>query len=301
VRAVHLVSTAVLPVVVLLGLGSVLRRRVVTEPAFWRGLEWVTYHVFTPALLVTSIARTDLASIPLGALTIGLTAPALIVAAALVACRRALRADGPQLTSLVQGSIRQNTYIGLVFAAALHGAQGVAMFALAIAVMVPVGNLISVGLLSVYGSGATRQPAREVLTNPMIVSCAVGLALSVLHLGLPEAADRTLGMLAAPALVAGTLAVGAALTFRVRADDALHIAVASGMKLIALPLCAGVIAGALGAGGALLTTIVLVCALPAAPSAYVLAVRMGGDAHLMAAITGVQTVIAIATLPIIVG
>src|SRR5690349_19195900 len=109
----HLVSTAVLPVVLLLGLGSVLRRRVLPDPGFWRGLEWVTYHIFTPALLVTSIARTDLASIPLGALTIGLTAPALIVAAALVACRRALRADGPQLTSLVQGSIRQNTYIGL--------------------------------------------------------------------------------------------------------------------------------------------------------------------------------------------
>ena len=67
---------------------------------------------------------------------------------------------------------------------------------------------------------------------------------------------------------------------------------------MAVPLTAGATAHALGAEGALLASIVLICAVPTAPSSYVLASRMGGDTRLMASITGVQTLLAIVTLPI---
>ncbi|MEU8265411.1 hypothetical protein AB0C02_33035 [Micromonospora sp. NPDC048999] len=58
----HLVVIAVVPIVLLLGLGTVLRRRLVTDSGFWRGIEWMSYRVFTPALFVTSIAATDRAA-----------------------------------------------------------------------------------------------------------------------------------------------------------------------------------------------------------------------------------------------
>ena len=105
---------------------------------------------------------------------------------------------------------------------------------------------------------------------------------------------------AEPALVSGTMAVGAAITVRFRQSDLLDIALTSGLKLVALPLGAGALAHALGAEGALLTSIVLICAVPTAPSSYVLASRMGGDTRLMAAITGVQTLLAILTVPVLV-
>lgn len=107
-------------------------------------------------------------------------------------------------------------------------------------------------------------------------------------------------MLAEPALVSGTLAVGAAITVTFQRRDLLDIALTSGIKLLALPLAAGAIAHALGAEGPLLTSIVLICAVPTAPSAYVLASRMGGDTRLMASITGVQTLLAVLTLPVLV-
>ncbi len=68
------------------------------------------------------------------------------------------------------------------------------------------------------------------------------------------------------------------------------------MKLAALPLLA--MALALGMSGAALTSVGLISAVPTAPSAYVLALRMGGDTRLMAAITGTQTVLAIVTIPL---
>ena len=50
---------------------------------------------------------------------------------------------------------------------------------------------------------------------------------------------------------------------------------------------------------ALVAGIILITAVPTAPSATVLASRMGGDTRLMAAITGVQTVLAIVTIPLL--
>ncbi|MEU8265384.1 AEC family transporter [Micromonospora sp. NPDC048999] len=222
----------------------------------------------------------------------------------IIVLRRPLRANGPQLTSLVQGGIRINIYIGLVFASAAYGPQGVATFALAAAVMVPLVNVISVGVLSKHGNRGDRDRPklwRELLDNPLIQSCAAGLALNLLHLKLPAFLATTLEMLAAPALVCGTLAAGAAITFRLRRRDVLDILSASALKLIALPLAAVAIATALGASGATLTSIAIICAAPTARSAYVLATRMGGDTHLMASITGAQTLLSIATLPFIVG
>lgn len=104
-------------------------------------------------------------------------------------------------------------------------------------------------------------------------------------------------MLASPALLCGTLAAGAAITLQFRLRDALDIGMASMLKLVALPLAAGAIAHAVGVTGAALASVVIICALPTAPSAYILATRMGGDSRLMASITGVQTILATATLP----
>ncbi len=122
----HLVTTAIVPVLVVLAFGALLRHRFLTSPDFWRGLEDLTYYVFTPLVFVGSIAQTDLSFVPVVPLVISIVVPVLMVSALLVLIRRLIRANGPALTSLIQGSIRLNTYIGLVFAAALHGHAGIA-------------------------------------------------------------------------------------------------------------------------------------------------------------------------------
>lgn len=53
-------TSAIVAIVLLLGLGWTLRHHVLTEPGFWRGLELLSYRVFTPALFVTTIGGTDL-------------------------------------------------------------------------------------------------------------------------------------------------------------------------------------------------------------------------------------------------
>ncbi|MDA3147119.1 AEC family transporter [Leucobacter sp. UCMA 4100] len=298
----NVVVTAIVPILFLLALGALLRRRCLTDAISWGGLSWMSYWVFTPALFISSISQTDLTVIQPGALMLSLAVPTLVVAALAFVAARLTQADGPQLTSLVQGSIRINTYIGLIFASALHGQEGVAAFALASAVIVPLVNLICVSTLAVYGArdhAVKRVPLwRELIGNPLILACAMGLLLNVLPVALPSVAIATLDMLAAPALACGTLIVGAALHFTFRRSDLLHIGIVTILKLAILPAAAIAIALQFEMAGASLTSIVLICAVPTAPSAYVLASRMGGDTRLIAGTTGVQTLVALATMPI---
>nr|WP_244630823.1 MULTISPECIES: AEC family transporter [unclassified Microbacterium] len=261
----------------------------------------MTYWVFTPALFVASISRADLDVVPVGSLLVCLVAPIVVVAASALALGRAIRADGPQVTSLVQGSIRVNTYIGLIFASAVHGATGVAVFAIASAIVVPLVNIICVSVLSSCGrvDAAVRKPRvwRDLAFNPLILSCLAGTGLNVLQVPLPTVLSSSLTLLSAPALAAGTLIAGAALRLTFERRDLVDVALASALKLVALPLGAGALAAWLGVSGVELFVVVLICAVPTAPSAYILATKMGGDARLMATITGVQTVLSIVSIP----
>ncbi|MDO5495301.1 MAG: AEC family transporter, partial [bacterium] len=216
---------------------------------------------------------------------------------------KAVRADGPRITSMIQGSIRLNTYIGLAFAQALGGEAGIATFAVAAAVMVPLVNVVCVSALSAWGRGTAARKrggmVREMIENPLILGCVVGILVNLSGIPMPEFLAETLRLLSTPALVMGTLATGAAISFRVRKRDAFDLTVVSLIKLVLLPLGTGAIAVAFGVEGLVLTILVLITAIPCATSCYILAQRMGGDTRLMASITAVQTVLSMATLPVV--
>lgn len=70
------------------------------------------------------------------------------------------------------------------------------------------------------------------------------------------------------------------------------------MKLAALPLAAWACVRLLGLSGVEAGVLVLWAALPTASSAYILAVRMGGDGPSVATQITVGTVVSMATIPL---
>lgn len=76
-----LVFAAIVPILLLLALGAILRRWFLTEGAAWDGLSWLSYWIFTPALFITSIGEADLTVVPPGPLLLSLAAPILAVTA----------------------------------------------------------------------------------------------------------------------------------------------------------------------------------------------------------------------------
>jgi malonate transporter and related proteins len=293
---------ALLPVFAVIVLGYLFRRMAFPGEAFWPLAARITYYAFFPALLVQSLARarlTGLAVVPMaGALMLAV----LLVAALLIAARRVLRLDNPALTSVVQGSIRPNTYVGLAGAAALFGETGLALAAIAIAALVPLVNVLSVATLTRYGAGGNaslRATAVATLRNPLIIACAIGIALNLLGLGLPGRIDEIVDIFGRAALPLGLLTVGAGLTFRAAHASAYPVLLASGVKLVVLPLLALALCGLFGVTGPALAIAGLFAALPCAPTAYILAQQLGGDVRLMAIILTAQTMLAAVTIPLI--
>ena len=115
----------------------------------------------------------------------------------------------------------------------------------------------------------------------------------------PAAPIETLFQLlgrAAPSV--GLMCVGAGLDLVAARNGKAWVMLSAVLKLAVMPLIALAIAQALGVTGAAAKVLIVFHALPTAPSAYIMARQLGGDARLMAGILTAQTALAVITLPV---
>ncbi|OAS19968.1 AEC family transporter [Methylobacterium platani] len=295
------VLLALLPIVLLTALGFGLRRRRFLAEAFWPQAERLGYFVLLPSLFFHSLATARVEAVPVGALALTLILSTLVVAGLVIAVRPLLRVDGPAFTSVFQGSVRFNNYVGVTLAAGLFGAQGIALAAICNAAIVPTVNILCVLVFARHGAArlTPRGVARQLATNPLIVSSLAGMAVQLLGWGIPPGLEPALRTLGAASLPIGLLCVGAALEFAGARTWLRPVASASVMKFAAMPAATLLVASGLGLHGPALTTALLFQVLPTASSAYILARQLGGDAALMAGITAVQTVLALVAMPLV--
>jgi predicted permease len=107
-------------------------------------------------------------------------------------------------------------------------------------------------------------------------------------------------VLGAASLPLGLLAVGAGLDLKALGASARGIAWSAAYKLVAVPGLTAAFALAFGVTGLPLAVALLYNALPCSANSYVLARQLGGDHRLMAGIITAQTLLAVATLPLVV-
>jgi malonate transporter and related proteins len=299
------VIAALLPVFILIVLGVVLKRTLMRLETQWHGLEQLTYYVLFPMLLVQTLVKADLSSVPVAGVGGALMLATLLMALLCLALRPLLGRfdiDGPAFTSIFQSATRFQTYVALSVARNLYGAAGLALASVAIVAIVPLTNVLSVLVLASYASPekqSARAIAMNVVKNPLIWACIIGLLINVTHLPLPRLWHEVADALGSSSLAIGLLVTGAGLRL-----EGLHrpsVAAAAGvlLKLALMPLIAITLGLWLGLSGTGLVIVAVCTAVPTAPSAYVLARQMGGDAPLLAQIITLQTIAAAVTMPIV--
>jgi malonate transporter and related proteins len=300
------VFASLVPVFLIISTGWICRVTGFVEDKHWVGMERVTYVIFFPALVIDTLARADLSSVPVLGVGGALMGAILLVAAFLLAARpalqRYLQLDGPSFTSLFQGSTRWNTFVAIAIAGSLFGQRGVTLMAVAIAAMVPLLNVLAL-FAFVRFAGGPRQSAAQLLrtfvTNPFIWSCAVGLILNLVLPPLPTPIMSFVDIIGRAALCAGLLVVGAGLDVKRLVRPGPTHFLSAVLKLVLLPVIAMVLARALGVEGADRAVAVIAASVPTASAAYVLARQLGGNAPLMAEILTLQTVLAMISMPIV--
>lgn len=285
----------ILPNFVLILVGLALARGFDYGRGFWEGLEKLVYFVLFPALLLRSLAVSTLDLASVGKVVACGWALMILGMALGWLARPLFRVEPRVAASCFQCAFRFNTYIGLAVAGSVFGATGVATAALLFGTLIPLANLGAVGMLA---SHARANLWAELARNPLVVSTLAGFAWNVSGFGMPGFLDQTLHLLGSSALPAGLLAVGAALRIeRGQASTAAH-AWWLGVKLGALPVAAFACVKLLGLSGVEAGVLVLWAALPTASSAYILAVRMGGDGPSVATQITAGTLVSMATLPL---
>lgn len=301
-------ALAVLPVIMLVVLGHLARRGGLIAPASWPGIEQLGYRVLFPAILLTSIYRSELSLGRLGPYLAALALAFAVTGALALIWARRRGQSGPRSSSLFQGALRFNSLLILAVAAQGLDAQGLGAGALgdlavAFAFLIPAFNIAAIVSLTLLSDGprpggAAARIGAEIGRNPMVLSCAAGLALNLSGVALPAWTLSPLDWLGQGALAVGLLAVGAGIEPRRlwQRDPALWLGV--GMRLALCPAIFLLVAWPLGLPAQQLASGVLATAAPGAPVGYILARQMGGDADFYAAIFTWQTVLAALSLPL---
>ena len=300
------VISALLPVFLLIVLGFILRRSLMRLDTQWHGLERLTYYVLFPTLLIQTLVKADLSSVPVAGVGGALMLSALVMSLLCLALRPLLSRfaiDGPAFTSIFQGATRWQTYVALAVASNLFGNTGLALASVAMVAIIPLVNVFSVSVLAHYASPekqSIRAIVMTVVKNPLIWACAIGLAVNVMQLALPKIWHDVADALGRSSLGIGLLVTGAGLHLEGLLRPSLAASIAVFLKLILMPMLAVALALWFGISGPSLVIVAVCSAVPTSSSAYVLARQMGGDAPLLAQIITLQTILAAVTMPVVI-
>src|SRR5215212_9644893 len=260
------VFNSLLPVFLLIATRYLSRVGGLIEASSWTGIERLTYFVFFPAVIIQTLARADLSSVPLLGVGGALIGAILLNSSSLLLTRplleRGLGVDGPSFTSLFQASTRWNTFVGLAVAGSLFGPRGITLIA---AAMVPLLNVLALSVLVRYAGGpklTLAQMLRTLFVNPFIWSPTIGLSLNGAGVDLPQAVVSYIDILGRASLAAGLLVVGAALDLRRLAQPKMVHVLSAALKLVALPVIAAMLARQFGVAASDLAVTVTAASVP---------------------------------------
>jgi len=294
---------AIAPIFLIIATGYLLFRMRVVDESVWSAIEHICFYLLFPFLIIRTLSRADLLSVPVVDFMLVLVVAILGMSTLLVLIQaffsRRFPRSGPSFSSVFQGATRFHGFVAIAVIGPLYGDAGVTLAALALAIMVPLLNVSSVIVLSIYGRSDTKPEvltvAKKILTNPLIIACAVGLLLN--WLGVPDILFETIDIIGAGGLGLALLAVGAGMKPGHAAQHKMLLTIGVLVRLIGMPAIIIAMSWLIGLDGLARTVAIIAGAVPTAASSYVMARKMGGNAELMSSIVTFQVIVAFFTLP----
>ncbi|MGD8349638.1 MAG: AEC family transporter, partial [Gammaproteobacteria bacterium] len=183
---------AIAPIFLIIITGYLLHATRVVGETVWSAIEHICFFLLLPFLIIRTLSRANLGSVPIVDFITVLLVAILGMSALLIAIHalvwRRYPESGPSFSSIFQGATRFHGFVAIAVIGPLYGDAGVTLAALALAIMVPLLNTITVIVLSIYGRSDTRPEfaavTRRILTNPLILACLAGLVFN--WLGIPD-------------------------------------------------------------------------------------------------------------------
>jgi predicted permease len=257
----------------------------------------IAFYVLLPALVFTSTYDKRLGELISIELVVGL----VLVLASLIGLSWVTNRGGTddvRSVAVVQSYHGNFGYFGVPVVAATLGSAAAAtasiILGLGALIQIPLTILVLVRINETEADLAGE--LRNLATNPILLTLAVGLVFATLELGIPAEAGTGLGWLSTLALPVALLAVGGSLDPQGHEIPLSRTGIVVGLKVLAMPVVAYLVFTGLGADTVTRNAALVMFGAPTAVSTYVYATELGGDAAFASVNVFATTVASIVSL-----
>lgn len=290
------VTHILLPIFLVVGLGILVERRLAIDP---RTLSRAVVYLFSPCLVLGSIAESDLQADEMGLIIAMAVASSALMALIAWASAHILRFDH-KLTSAFMLSvvlINAGNY-GLPLNEFAFGAGGLQRAVVYFVVTALTANTLGVYLAS-RGKASARRSLLNVFTVPLPYAALLGLVLNLTPFELPQPIDRAIDVLGQGAVPCMLLILGLQLSRSSLKGRIGPVLLATAARLVVAPAVAIALAALLGMTGLARKVSIVEASMPTAVLAGVLAIEFGADAEFVTTVTLVSTLSSVASLGIL--
>ncbi len=295
----NLALVTVVPMLVYMVVGGIIRRLNIFRQDQFRSLNTMIFKVFIPFSLFFNVYSLDLGSVIVPDLYLYCSLTVIIsVLLTAVLLKRFVKSKKDWAT-LVQGVYRSNFVLfGGAIASALCDAEGVAMIAALSAVIIPIYNVAAVLLFELTRGGKVhaKNLIISIFKNPLIDASILAILFSLLGIRLPELLEtplKTLGSLSTPMAL---VALGGILSFSSVVEHRKLLITGVLGRLVVIPSIAIFIGILLGFRGNNLIAVLAVFASPTAVASAPMAQSMGGNGDLAGEIVVMTSAFCIITI-----
>jgi predicted permease len=289
----------VMPLVCYMAIGALLRKTGLVSRQSFNQLSQLVFYVAIPALCIDNLRTQDLETVFSDPFALYLGAGILLIFAICMVVVPLVSRENRRRGVLIQGIFRSNDGVfGIAVGAALLGETNMGLMILAVAVTIPIYNILAVAEMELFRGEKPDflKVLMQIIKNPIVIGCALGLTLGIFHIPVPRLLERPLAGLSSVCSPLGFIALGGALTFDTLRENRKAITVVSLLRLLVIPVLCLTVMYLMGYRGDHLLVTVVIFGAPTAMTLYPMACSMNGDEKLAGGLVAVTSVLSMVTM-----
>lgn len=287
-----------LALLVLLIVGAGLRTTGILNRSRAARLNTLTYYIALPALIFSSTYRQKIGNLLSPVLFGGIVFVLVAIVTLAWVIHRNHTSSQHRSVALVQSYHSNLGYLGLPLVAATFDSGVTAIASVILGVVSLIQIPLTILVLTTMSDANTQVACelRQLVTNPVLVSLVVGLAIGSVEVTIPSAITTSVNTLGMFALPLALLCVGSSLEVDFSTVDLSETAWVVALKNACMPALAWVVFSLLTVNPMAFTASIVMLGTPTAVSTFVYANELGGDEQFASLNVFVTTVVSIGSM-----
>ena len=300
-----MILNSLFPVFAIIVLGHILKSFGLTNDLFLSHSDRLIYFIFFPILLFWKIGTAPpAANMNFSYCLAGLSTVTVVFVLSIFYIK-IFRVGEFQSGTFSQSCYRFNTYVGMALVLSAFGEAGGRYFGILIGIVIPWINVMAVTVLIWYSGRRlsfwkqVRVTFKAVFSNPLFIACIAGFIYSNTLNAFPKSIDNTFSLFSRITIPLALLSIGGTLTLKsLKTHFSLSI-VASGFKLLVLPLTGYFMLSLFNVTGLPFKISMIFFTLPTSTAMYVLSSQLNSDTDLASANIFLSTILSFFSLSLV--